>query len=316
MYLMGMPFISIYNFLSAVLRSQGDTQTPLWALCIASVFNALGDLFVVTIADWGIGGVALMTALANLLASGILVYRLMRTDGPLRLYPKRLFKMDKKALRSMIKIGWPAGLQSSVFSLSNLIIQSAINYLGADVMAASVAAFTIEINCYCVINGFGLAATTFISQNYGAGNLERCKRVTQVNMALNIGITVVLSVLIYGFGRYLLGFFTQSEDIISLGMIRLLWVVIPEPLNSVMEVLSDSMRGYGYSLPPAIITVVVICTIRIVWVYSVFAAKPTYEILMMVYPLSWLVTSVCLTILYFRFMKNLPAKRCRSAVKK
>ncbi len=99
-------------------------------------------------------------------------------------------------------------------------------------------------------------------------------------------------------------------------MIRLLWVVIPEPLNSVMEVLSDSMRGYGYSLPPAIITVVVICTIRIVWVYSVFAAKPTYEILMMVYPLSWLVTSICLTFLYFRFMKQLPAKRCRTAVKK
>lgn len=116
MYLLGMPFISIYNFLSAVMRSQGDTQTPLWALCIASVFNALGDLFVVTVVDWGIGGVALMTALANLLASGILVYRLMRTDGPLCLYPKRLFKMDKKALRSMIKIGWPAGLQSSVFS--------------------------------------------------------------------------------------------------------------------------------------------------------------------------------------------------------
>ena len=114
MYLLGMPFISIYNFLSAVMRSQGDTQTPLWALCIASVFNALGDLFVVTVVDWGIGGVALMTALANLLASGILVYRLMRTDGPLCLYPKRLFKMDKKALRSMIKIGWPAGLQSSV----------------------------------------------------------------------------------------------------------------------------------------------------------------------------------------------------------
>ena len=189
MYLMGMPFISIYNFLSAVMRSQGDTQTPLWALCIASVFNALGDLFVVTVVDWGIGGVALMTALANLLASGILVYRLMRTDGPLVFTAKRLFKMDKKALRSMIKIGWPAGLQSSVFSLSNLIIQSAINSLGADVMAASVAAFTIEINCYCVINGFGLAATTFISQNYGAGNLERCKRITRVNMALNIGIT-------------------------------------------------------------------------------------------------------------------------------
>ena len=275
----------------------------------AKIFLDMGFYF-------GIGGVALMTALANLLASGILVYRLMRTDGPLRLYPKRLFKMDKKALRSMIKIGWPAGLQSSVFSLSNLIIQSAINSLGADVMAASVAAFTIEINCYCVINGFGLAATTFISQNYGAGNLERCKRITRVNMALNIGITVVLSVLIYGFGRYLLGFFTQSEEIISLGMIRLLWVVIPEPLNSVMEVLSDSMRGYGYSLPPAIITVVVICTIRIVWVYSVFAAKPTYEILMMVYPLSWLVTSICLTFLYFRFMKQLPAKRCRTAVKK
>lgn len=316
-YLLGMPFISIYNFLSAVFRSKGDTQTPLWSLLIASIYNVFGNLFFVTVVDWGIGGVAFATSTANVIASGILVFKLLRYDGPLRLYPSRLFKIDKTALRSIVRIGWPAGLQSSVFSLSNLIIQSAINSLGADVMAASVAAFTIEINCYCVINGFGLAATTFVSQNYGAGNLARCKRITWISLWLNIGITVVLSLLILVFGRQLLGCFTNSEEIIALGMIRLWWVVLPEPLNSIMEVMSDSMRGYGYSLPPAIITIVCICSIRVIWVYSVFAAWPTYETLMMVYPLSWFVTAVLLVALYFYFInKKLQSRKCITAVRK
>ncbi|WP_290448986.1 MATE family efflux transporter [uncultured Parasutterella sp.] len=234
---------------------------------------------------------ALATALANVLASSILFFKLTRSDGPLHIELHRIFKPDGQSARMIVRIGWPAGLQSSVFSLSNLIIQSAINSLGPEVMAASVAAFTIEINVYGFVNAFGLAATTFISQNYGAGNVDRCKRITWISMGLNIGFTLV-------------GVFTQSEDIIALGMIRLWWVVVPEPLNAVMEVFSDAMRGYGYSLAPAIITVIVICSVRVIWVYTAFAMKPTYEVLMMVYPLSWLITSIGLGILYFWFEKN------------
>ena len=184
-YLLGMPFIAVYNFLAAVYRSQGDTQTPLWALCFATIFNIAGNLFFVLVCDMGTGGVAFATVLANALAAGILFWRECRMTGPLRLELRRLLKPDAVSLRSIIRIGWPAGVQGAVFSFSNLIIQAAINSLGADVMAGSVAAFTIEINVYCFINAFGLAATTFVSQNYGAGNLARCRRATWVSMGLN-----------------------------------------------------------------------------------------------------------------------------------
>ena len=180
-YLLGMPFIAIYNFLAAVMRSQGDTQTPLWALVAATLVNIAGNLFFVLAFGMGTAGVALATVLANALAASLLFFSLITADGPLHIEPCEVFRIDMTALRPMVRIGWPAGLQGAVFSISNLVIQSAINSLGADAMAGSVAAFTIEINIYCFINAFGLAATTFVSQNYGAKNLERCKRATYVS---------------------------------------------------------------------------------------------------------------------------------------
>lgn len=310
-FLLGMPFISIYNFLGAVYRSKGDTKTPLWALCAATVFNIVGNLFFVLVCDMGVAGVALATALANGLAAAILFVCQIRMTGVLHLDVKKLFAVDKDALRMMVRIGWPAGLQGMVFSLSNLVIQSAINSLGPDVMAGSVAAFTIEINVYCFINAFGLAATTFVSQNYGAGNLERCRRATWVSMGLNFAATFVLIAFIVIFGKQLLACFTEVESVIALGWIRLLYVVVPEPISVVMETVSGAMRGYGYSLPPAIITLVCICSIRLVWVYTVFVVDPTYECLMMVYPISWLVTAVLLVWLYFRHQKHLSPRRAR-----
>ena len=307
-YLLGMPFIAVYNFLAAVYRSQGDTQTPLWALCAASLFNIVGNLFAVLVLDMGAGGVALMTALANLISSGILFWRLTRIQGALHLDVKRLLTLDKPAFRAMVRIGWPAGLQGAVFSLSNLIIQAAINSLGPDAMAGSVAAFTIEINVYCFINAFGLAATTFVSQNYGAGNLARCRRATWVSMGLNFVAACLMIALVVIFGRELLGFFSSSDDVIALGMMRIFWVVLPEPVNVVMETVSDAMRGYGYSMPPAVMTLVCICSIRVIWIWTVFAAMPTYDVLMAVYPVSWIVTTIGLCWLYVRHQKMLEAK--------
>lgn len=307
-YLLGMPFIAVYNFLAAVYRSQGDTQTPLWALLAASLFNIAGNLFFVLVVDWGTAGVALATVLANLLSASVLFIRLTRIRGPLHLDTKKLFCVDSAALKAMVRVGWPAGLQGSVFSLSNLIIQSAINSLGPEVMAGSVAAFTIEINVYCFINAFGLAATTYVSQNYGAGNLERCRKATWISMGLNFAVTFVMIGIVLYFGRQLLGFFSESDTVIEIGMLRILWVVLPEPVNVIMETLSDAMRGYGYSLPPAILTLVVICTTRIIWVYTVFAADPSFEKLMAVYPVSWVLTTVGIYWLYRKHQKTLEAK--------
>ncbi len=312
-YLLGMPFIAIYNFLAAAFRSRGDTQTPLWALCAATVFNIVGNLFFVLVCQWGVGGVALATVLANALAAAILFVAQCRTSGVLHLEVRRLFAVDRSALRQMVRIGWPAGLQGMVFSLSNLVIQSAINSLGADVMAGSVAAFTVEINVYCFINAFGMAATTFVSQNYGAGNLERCRRATYVSMGLNFAGTTVLALFVTLFAKELLGLFTDIESVIALGYIRILYVCLPEPINVVMETVSGAMRGYGYSLAPALVTLVCICSVRLIWVYTVFAAEPTFGVLMSVYPISWIVTTVLLVWLYLRHQKSLTVSRGRRA---
>ena len=304
-YLLGMPFLAVYNFLAAIFRSQGDTQTPLWALLIASLFNIFGNLAAVLVLDWGVAGVALATALANLLSAVILFVKLTRLEGPLKLNPAELLKVDGFSLKRIVRIGLPAGVQGAVYSLSNLVIQSAINSLGPEAMAGSVAAFTIEINVYCFINAFSLAATTFVSQNYGARNLERCSRVMWVVLGLNMCVTVLMTALVLIFSRDLLGIFSSNEEVIALGMIRILWVVVPQPLSVVMDTLSGCMRGYGYSMPPAMVTLIVVCSVRLIWVYTAFPLAPTYETLMMVYPLSWVITMIGLIILYVRLVHRL-----------
>lgn len=302
-YLAGMPVIGLYNFEAAIFRSRGDTRTPLIALAAASSLNlALNLLFVAN--GFGVHGVAWATVAANATSAAILFWTLMRTDGVIRIKIKRL-RIDKKQLRAIVGIGLPAGIQGMVFSLSNLIIQSAINSLGADVMAASAAAFTIEINVFCIINAFGQAATTFVSQNYGAGNLARCRRATRTAMLLNVAFMGTLSVFILLFAEPLLAFFNNDPRVVAFGKIRLFYVVAPEIINVVMEGLSGAMRGYGISLLPAMLTLVGICGIRITWVYTVFAASPDYETLMTTYPVSWFVTALFLCGAYKYSLKHL-----------
>lgn len=244
-------------------------------------------------------------AVHTALAASLLFFSLITAEGPLHIEPREVFRIDMTALRPMVRIGWPAGLQGAVFSISNLVIQSAINSLGADAMAGSVAAFTIEINIYCFINAFGLAATTFVSQNYGAKNLERCKRATYVATGLNMVATVLMVALVLVFGRTMLGLFTDVPAVVELAMARIFWVASFEPISVLMEVSSSAMRGYGYSMPPAMATLICVCSVRLIWVWTVFAASPDYVTLMIVYPISWAVTVVPLLYLYVRLMKRI-----------
>ena len=276
---------------------------------MASLFNIGGNLFAVLVLDWGVAGVALATVLANLLSAVILFVKLTHIDGPLKLEVSQLLKADVTSLKSIVRIGLPAGVQGAVYALSNLVIQSAINSLGPEAMAGSVAAFTIENSVYCFINAFALSATTFVSQKYGARNLERCSRVMWVTMGLNMAATILLTIGVLIFSHELLGIFTSSDEVIALGMIRILWVLVPQPISVVMDTLSGSMRGYGYSMPPAMVTLVVVCSVRLIWVYTVFPLEPTYETLMMVYPLSWIITMVGLIILYVRLLRRVRNRR-------
>ena len=303
-YLAGMPVIGLYNFESAIFRSRGDTKTPLMSLLVASILNLVLNLFFVIVLDWGVAGVAFATVLANALSAGILFRALCRSTGLLHVEVRAL-SMDRACLSEIVRIGLPAGIQGMVFSLSNLIIQSAINSLGAEAMAASAAAFTIEINVYCFVNAFGQAATTFVGQNYGAGKLFRCRRATWVSIGLNAIFTVLLTVLVLGFGEGMLRFFNADPEVVSLGYTRLCFIVGPETICVLLDGLSGALRGYGISMPPAVLSLVGVCGVRITWVYTLFRQNPTYDVLMATYPVSWAVTILFICIAYRFYMKHL-----------
>lgn len=303
-YLLGMPVIFLYNFESAIFRSQGDTRTPLICLVISGVINVILNIFFVCAVGMTADGVALATVLSNLISSVLLFVFLCRRKDAIALNIRRI-RIHGDVLRDIIRIGLPAGLQSMVFSLSNICIQSAVNSLGAEVMAASSAAFNIEILLYYLINSFGQACTTFVGQNYGAEKLQRCRRVARISLIMDILVTAVASLLLLAFARPLIGIFNGDPSIAEIGIIRLRFIVGAEVVNAVIEIMSGAMRGYGYSLVPAVLTFAGVCGVRIAWVYTVFRMVPTFFSLMMVYPVSWVFTAVALTIAYLRFVKKL-----------
>ena len=307
-FLLSLPAISLYNFQAAIFRSKGDTRTPLIALAVASGINIWLNLLFVLRFDWGVAGVAVATVIANVVSAIILLLALLKSEGVIKLDLHAL-NVDREELLEIVRIGLPAGVQGMVFSLSNLLIQAAINSLGADAMAASAAAFTIEINVFCVVNGFGQAATTFVGQNYGAGNIKRCKRATWVSMGLSALFMQTLCCFILFFAEEVLSLFNSDPEVIRLGVIRLWFIVGIEIINVIMEGLSGAMRGYGISLTPAIITLVCVCGVRIVWVFTAFAKIPTYATLMAVYPISWFITAIFLAVAYSYHMKRLKPVR-------
>ena len=307
-FLLSLPAISLYNFQAAIFRSKGDTRTPLIALAIASVVNISLNLIFVLQFDLGVAGVATATVIANIVSAILLFRALLKAEGIIKLHLNALF-VDREELFEIVRIGLPAGVQGMVFSLSNLLIQAAINSLGADAMAASAAAFTIEINVFCVVNGFGQAATTFVGQNYGAGNLQRCKRATWVSMGLSAIFMQTLCFVILFFAEEVLSLFNSDPEVIRLGVIRLWYIVAPEMINVAMEGLSGALRGYGISLTPAVITLICVCGVRVTWVFTVFAKIPTYAALMAVYPVSWLLTTIILIGAYIWHVKHLKPAR-------
>ena len=307
MYLLSMPAMSVYNFEAAIFRSRGDTNTPLIALAIASAINLVLNLIFVSTFDDGVMGVGLATVIADSISALILFVLLLRAEGVIHLDIHSL-TIERDCLKEIVRIGMPAGVQGMVFSLSNLLIQAAINSLGADAMAASAAAFTIEINVFCIINAFAQAATTFVSQNFGARNFERCRRVTWLSMALGAIFMGVPAIFILTFADELLRFFNADPNVIALGKIRLWYIVAPEIVNVLLEGLSGSLRGYGISLAPAVIILIGVCGVRITWLFTIFIDSPTYQTLMTAYPVSWFVTTLMICGAYRFYVRHIDKK--------
>lgn len=320
-YIMGMPVILLYDFASAIFRSRGNTRTPLICLLTSGIVNVMLNLFFVIVLKMTVNGVALATVLANLVSSALLVWFLMHEESEIKVdFGKLLGRsnpdgedtlqradkpkfIDIGILKEMIKIGLPAGLQGMVFCFSNVIIQSSINKLGADVMAGSSAAFNIEIFAYYVLNSFGQACTTFTGQNYGANKPDRCRRVLRLTLIQDMLFAMILPILILCFGKELLSLFNNEPAIIETGLVRLRYILLAEGINVIIEIFSGYMRGFGYSLFPALTCTVCICGVRLTWVYAVFPKNQTFPTLMTCYPISWGLTAVVMLIVYF-YTKN------------
>ena len=302
-YLLGMPVILLYNFESAIFRSKGDTKTPLLCLIVSGGANVALNLILVLVVHLDVAGVAIATVTSNLIGAGMLLISLLRDPGDVSVRWREL-RIDRIVLKEMLRIGVPSGVQSMMFSLSNILIQSAINSLGAEVMAASSAGFNIEVMAFYVTSAFGSACTTFMGQNFGAGQFQRCRKVTVISMLQNVLCSAAISLGILAFARPLLGVFNQDPAVIGHGVVRLRYILLAQPLNAVIEIISGSMRGYGRSLSPALVSLFGICGVRIAWVYTGFRAAGTYAALLTAYPLSWIVTALALTVLYVLFIRK------------
>lgn len=295
-YFLGMPFAMVYNFGAALLRSQGDTRRPLYALIVSCAANLALDVAFVQI-GWGISGVAAATSIANAINAALVIWWLSRERGPLQLHLHQL-RVRKAPLLHILKVGVPAGIQGAVFSLSNVIIQASVNGFGPDAMAGSAAELNYECYSFFIISAFAQTAITFISQNYARGYYRRCKRIFWLCMGCAVGFTVATCAVFAFNGRFFMGIFTTDEAAIEYALVRLYRVGMLEFFCATYEVTAGALRGMGRSTLPAVITIVGSVVLRVVWVYTVFAAFPTFEVLMDVYLFTWIATGGAMLIAY------------------
>lgn len=306
-YFVGIPFLLLYNFSAAILRSRGDTKRPLICLIISGAVNVVLNLILVIVFHMGVAGVAIATVISEIISSGLLVFFLFREKGPLKLSIHKL-RIDLKILREIAKIGIPAGLQGMVFSASNVCIQSSMNTLGSQVVAASSAALNFEIFVYYMLNSFSQAATTFTGQNYGAGKLDRCSRIAWQSLGLGSAAVVLMASAFILLGPLVIRIYTADAAVAEIALERIRIVLAFDIFNAALEIFSGSMRGMGYSLVPAVIAIAGICGVRLLWVYTVFRMSPTFTTLIAVYPVSWVITAAAIFAAYFIVRKKAAAK--------
>lgn len=288
-YAFGMPFILVYNFGASVLRTVGDTKRPLFALIAAGALNVVLDIILAVGLSMGVVGVAIATALSNVISSSLVIYFLINETGHIKLSLSKL-RIDTEDLSKLLKIGLPSGLQTTVFSIANICIQASINSYGSDAMAGNAIALIFEVLAYYVVTGINQAAVTFTSQNYGAGNVKRCLRVFFISMAVAVVLTNVVNISFIVGEKFFVGLFTTDTAVADYAFLRFKVVLAVQFLICSYEISGSVLRGFGHSLLPTVITIFGTCILRIVWVNTVCARIHNIAYVFVVYPVSWIVT--------------------------
>ena len=303
-YFIGVPFMTIYNFGAAILRSYGDTKRPMCYLIISGTVNVVLNLIFVIGFGLGVEGVAISTSVSNMLSTAMVLTHLYRKEDEFQF---RFHKMCVlwKDLKRILMIGIPAGIQGAIFSVSNVFIQRGINTFGEDAIAGSSLALNFEYFTYDIGSAFAQAAVTFTSQNFGAGNLKRCKKIFWLCLIFGVGFTEILSIIFMIWDDFFVSIYTISDAVAVYGLIRMHHVCSMEGLTATYEVESAALRGLEKSLEPSIITILGTVVFRMIWMATVFKWIPTYEMLMNVYISSWVFTGGLIFIVYVLHMRKL-----------
>lgn len=296
-YFTGMIPLFVYNMGSSILRAVGDSRRPLYILIAGCLTNIVFDLLFVAVFKWGVAGAAWATILSEVESAVIVMIILMKTREPYRFEWKHL-AFTGNMLREIVRIGFPAGIQSILYTISNLIIQANINSFGTDVTAAWAAYGKIDAVFWMMINAFGIAVTTFAGQNYGAKKIDRVKKGMWESLGMSLAMTLICCVLFWFLGEPALRLFTKDEAVIDDGMTMLRFLVPFWATYISVEIVSGTIRGTGSSFIPMMITVFGVCVLRIIWLFTAVVKWNSVKMILASYPITWTVTSIAFWIYY------------------
>lgn len=293
----------IYNMGAGILRAIGDSKRPLYFLMTSCVVNIILDIVFVVIFRMNVAGAALATILSQLISAVLVIVVLMRSKDVYQLILPKI-RLHLEMVKRIIQIGFPAGLQSAMYSISNIIIQSSVNALGTDTIAAWTAYSKIDAIFWMIIGAFGISITTFVGQNHGAGKRERVEKGIKVCMKMTLVTSIIISVILYVFGGYIYQLFTDDAAVMEKG-VEILHFMVPFFITYIcIEILSGALRGVSDCWIPMLITCLGVCVVRVLWILFAVPHNMTMKMVLVSYPLTWILTSVSFVI-YYRFFSKL-----------
>ncbi len=306
-YMLGGIFVAFYNFGAAILRSNGDSASPVICLVVSGVVNVLLNLLFVIVFRMGVVGVALATVISAAVSCLLLIYFLLHMNGAFQFDFKNM-KINGKMLWDTVRIGFPASVQSAVFSMSNLYIMSAMNTLDNAAIASVAITRDLDHMVGYVGSAFAQAVVTFTGQNYAAGNEKRCREITRVGLVYSVVISLIMGVLFTVFTKQIVSIWTDDPAIIACGRIRVLCLCLPYAIYAVSEIFCAGMRGRGVSLLPALVTIAGVCGLRVLWVLLYFPQHRDILHLSLAYPVTWAITAMDIFICYIFVIRSHRAK--------
>ena len=308
-YMLGMPATLIYNFGSALLRAVGDTQRSLYFLTFSGIVNVCLNLVLVIVFHMDVAGVAIATVTSQMISAVLVVRCLMLDDGDIRLHVRRL-RIHREQLLEILRVGLPAGLQNCLFSISNVMIQSSVNSFGEVVIAGHAASNNIQGFVQSITMSLSSAAQSFISQNLGAKKMDRVPKVLMVSMGYLAVASVIVAFVSMQWGPLLLGIYTETPEVIDVGMMEFRLMLVPFFVLGAMNVMGSAVRSLGYSTASMVVALVGVCGFRFLWIYTIFQIPlyHTMEMLILSYPVTWTATTlghlVCWTVGLRRIKKK------------